>query len=262
MNPSPIRLLKLGTRGADVGRWQTFLRGLGYSIRADGAFGPRTEKATQHFQRKRGLVGDGVVGQLTLGLALNEGMGGVVESELEVPQARLRPIGRRARARLFGAIEYRAAPTAKNPERIVVEKSWRQKNLARVEIGMVRTTPSGTRVSRREVQVHRLVKDSFIELWRRWDEAGLLERVVTWNGSYVPRFIRGSHKVLSNHSWGTAFDINGRWNRLGHTPAAAGREGSVLELVPIANELGWYWGGALGRRPDGMHFEATRAAIR
>ena len=34
-------------------------------------------------------------------------------------------------------------------------------------------------------------------------------------------------------------------------------KGSVRQLVPIANELGFYWGGHFNRR-DGMHFEMAR----
>jgi hypothetical protein len=33
-----------------------------------------------------------------------------------------------------------------------------------------------------------------------------------------------------------------------------GQKGSVRELVPIANECGFFWGGFFTRQ-DGMHFE-------
>ncbi|NRA35694.1 MAG: M15 family metallopeptidase, partial [Polyangiaceae bacterium] len=35
-------------------------------------------------------------------------------------------------------------------------------------------------------------------------------------------------------------------------------EGSVRELVTIAEEHGFYWGGFFSTRPDGMHFEAAK----
>jgi hypothetical protein len=35
-------------------------------------------------------------------------------------------------------------------------------------------------------------------------------------------------------------------------------KGSVRELVPIASEQGWYWGGHYQSRKDGMHFELVR----
>lgn len=73
----------------------------------------------------------------------------------------------------------------------------------------------------------------------------------------MPRFVRGSRTTLSNHSWGTAFDINYAWNCLGALPALRGEKGSVRELVPIAHRHGFYWGGHFSRR-DGMHFEVAR----
>jgi hypothetical protein len=82
--------------------------------------------------------------------------------------------------------------------------------------------------------------------------------VLTWEGSFAPRFVRGSNVTLSNHAWGTAFDINYAWNTLGAQPALRGQKGSVRELVPIANEFGFYWGGHFKGRADGMHFEVAR----
>jgi hypothetical protein len=36
-----------------------------------------------------------------------------------------------------------------------------------------------------------------------------------------------------------------------------GQKGCVRELVPIANEFGFYWGGHFSRM-DGMHFEIAK----
>jgi hypothetical protein len=118
------------------------------------------------------------------------------------------------------------------------------------------------------VSVHKLVVGPIRELFERWEKAGLLPLIKSWGGSWAPRFIRGSKTSLSNHAYGTAFDINVAWNGLGAVPALAGRTGSVRELVPIANELGWFWGGhfgmgaagnpGTGSRPDGMHFELAK----
>ena len=58
-------------------------------------------------------------------------------------------------------------------------------------------------------------------------------------------------------TWSTAFDINYAWNRLGALPALRGEKGSVRELVAIAHQHGFYWGGHFSRR-DGMHFEVAR----
>ena len=87
---------------------------------------------------------------------------------------------------------------------------------------------------------------------------GLLEGVLSFDGAYNPRFMRGSREVLSAHAFGVAFDINARWNRVGTIPEPAGEKGSVRELVALANEFGFFWGGHFKRRPDGMHFELVK----
>ena len=83
--------------------------------------------------------------------------------------------------------------------------------------------------------------------------------MLTWAGLWNPRFVRGSRRTLSNHAYASAFDINAPWNGLRRQPALVGKRGSVRELVAVANELGWWWGGHgfppdYGRK-DGMHFE-------
>jgi hypothetical protein len=69
--------------------------------------------------------------------------------------------------------------------------------------------------------------------------------------------VRGSTTTLSNHAYGTAFDINAAWNGLGREPAPLGAKGSVLELLPLAEAHGFAWGGLFSRR-DAMHFEVAR----
>ena len=82
-------------------------------------------------------------------------------------------------------------------------------------------------------------------------------KILSYAGAFYPRFIRGSKTQLSNHSWGTAFDINVPQNGLGKKPAMIGEIGCVREIVPIANEYGLYWGGHFTRM-DGMHFEIAK----
>jgi len=155
------------------------------------------------------------------------------------------------RANIFGSFEYKSTPTPDSPEDITIQGDWVQKNIVKVSIDM------GPHVGVRNVRFHRLAKDQLVRLWESWGKAGLLDRVLTYSGAFYPRFIRGSTKTLSNHSYGTAFDINVAWNGLTKTPALVGKKGSVRELVPIANECGFYWGGHFSRL-DGMHFEVAK----
>jgi hypothetical protein len=45
---------------------------------------------------------------------------------------------------------------------------------------------------------------------------------------------------------------------LGVHPARIDQKGCVRELVEIAVDHGFYWGGWFPKRPDGMHFEAYK----
>ncbi len=105
-----------------------------------------------------------------------------------------------------------------------------------------------------KVTFHRAAGAQLQALWEAWEEEGLLDRISSWSGSFVARFVRGNTRSLSNHAFGSAFDINVPFNQLGHRPALVGKEGSVRELVPLAHQHGFYWGGHFTRL-DGMHFE-------
>lgn len=58
-------LKKIGSSGADVVAMQYLLQAHGYSLKADGAFGPITDGKVRSFQRSRGLSIDGIVGPQT-----------------------------------------------------------------------------------------------------------------------------------------------------------------------------------------------------
>jgi hypothetical protein len=62
---------------------------------------------------------------------------------------------------------------------------------------------------------------------------------------------------LSNHSFGSAFDINAGDNGFGAPAAICGQRGATRELVEAAISLGMYWGGHFSTT-DGMHFEISK----
>tara|TARA_R110002072_G_scaffold35722_2_gene105394 strand:+ start:99 stop:1247 length:1149 start_codon:yes stop_codon:yes gene_type:complete len=68
------RLLRQGSRGPAVEALQRSLSGLGFTLRADGDFGPLTAGQVRAFQRSRGLRPDGIVGPQTLA-ALEQALG-------------------------------------------------------------------------------------------------------------------------------------------------------------------------------------------
>lgn len=69
------RLLKLVStymRGDDVKEMQTLLNKQGFSVDADGVFGPKTETSVKAFQKAKGLTVDGKVGGKTWAALRNE----------------------------------------------------------------------------------------------------------------------------------------------------------------------------------------------
>jgi lysozyme len=51
--------------GEVVRRWQARMGELGFSLEVDGAYGPRSKRVCQAFQKNRGLTADGIVGRKT-----------------------------------------------------------------------------------------------------------------------------------------------------------------------------------------------------
>lgn len=57
--------ISFGSRGSDVAELQKRLNQEGYSLAVDGEFGKETNKAVKDYQKRNGLVVDGIVGQNT-----------------------------------------------------------------------------------------------------------------------------------------------------------------------------------------------------
>lgn len=105
---------------------------------------------------------------------------------------------------------------------------------------------------------HEEYEDQLLGAWKEVAAHNLMKYVLTWDGSYNPRLVRGSSSVPSNHAFGTAFDINAGWNGLGVYPPESTKRGTVRPLVEIFKKWGFAWGGDYRRRKDGMHFEIVR----
>jgi len=101
--------------------------------------------------------------------------------------------------------------------------------------------------------------------FRLLKERGIAHQIVTWDGCYNRRVIRGyekkyeqvkktspidAMKYLSVHSWGCAFDINAAWNQLGK-PSTLSKD-----MVQAGKDAGLTWGG-LFKRIDPMHWESS-----
>ncbi|CAN5738595.1 hypothetical protein BH23GEM9_BH23GEM9_32110 [soil metagenome] len=256
-----MRVIRLNDRHADVKRWQHFLIGQGFVPGpADGHFGQRTLDATIAFQTKHGMDPDGVVGNKTVGQAMLLGLGVLTDTRTDSSTASwpelpgFRPLTSNAqRAAAWGSFDFVHAPTAADGDAIRILGDWTRTNITTIivpQLAGIRGAP-GTG----KIQFHNKGGDRLRAVWQEWGDRDLLRCVESWDGGFVPRFQRGSRKALSNHAFGTAFDINAKWNALGALPALMGTKGCVRELVESANHHGFYWGGHFKNRPDGMHFE-------
>lgn len=244
--------LTIGSRGATVTAWQHFLVGQGCDPKGvDGGYGNDTAAATRAFQATCSVPASGNVDDATWTAAIARGFGGPDGALLPPPPNFPPLVSIDHRQDLFGHLEYVADPQPDNKENVRITNGW-ESNIVSVPLPQLAAVGGPARV-----RWHTRAQGQLVALWAAWEKAGLLPRISSWGGSYVPRFIRGSQTVLSNHAFGTAFDINAAWNPLGACPALLGKPGCVRELVGIANEHGFYWGGHFTRL-DGMHFEVAR----
>jgi peptidoglycan hydrolase-like protein with peptidoglycan-binding domain len=258
--PSTLPALRVGSTGLRVRAWQSFLTGQGFDPgQSDGQFGEKTRDATRAFQTANKLEPDGVAGRQTLLVAAKLGFELIEEPAEDNTSSNFPtkpsfpPLGPSQRAAIFGSYNFVSAPTPDNKEAIRILGGWEADHIINVEIPQLRTA-LGNRAPQ-TMRFHRLAASQLQGLWQAWENQGLLDRVLAYDGAFVARFIRGSKTKLSNHAFGTAFDINAQWNGLGQRPALMGQRGCVRELVKTAGEFGFYWGGFFETRQDGMHFE-------
>jgi hypothetical protein len=238
-------MLRKGTQSADVAKWQKFL-----GLPSDGIFGNDTEKATIKWKIANGLNQTGIVDDATWAKAglLTVKSASVAVSSYFPPRPNFSSPSKDTRAKLFGTFAW----TKVNSSDIRITDGWAGKNIVKVYIPQLIGVNGFPKDGM--VQFHKAGAKQLQGFFAEVERQGLLHLVISWAGSFYPRFIRGSSKSLSNHSWGTAFDINAPENWLNAKPASIGQKGSLLKLVPIANSFGFYWGGHFTRQ-DGMHFE-------
>lgn len=259
-----MQVLRLGSTGAEVQKWQNFLIGRHYYDGVvEGSFGPKTKAATEKFQTAYRISPvDGVVGRGTLAKAIELGFGDIHDfdqSEISPawpPRADLLIPSQADRERMFGKFKFQPDPVAGNPEKIKILDDWAKKNLMQFEVPQLKGVQGAPADCM--VLLHKLVGPKVQKLFQAWEAEGNLPLVLTWNGTYAARYIRGSRTNLSAHAFGSAFDINVKWNSLGVEPALVGKEGSVRKLAYTAGKMGWFWGGWYKSRLDGMHFEIAR----
>lgn len=272
---------------AEVQRWQYFLRKLSIDQvgNIDADFGIKTETGTKIFQVMHGLPSTGKVNLATLEKAKTLGYTIVPgdyystragasfppkPTDLTTPSNSLRNT-------VFTCFNFIQRPLSQraDKEAIVIRGNctntvpdWTAAHIIEVPIPQLRFAVGYNG----KVRCHKLAAPVWIELFKQWEKDDLLHLILSYAGCFVPRYKReqappgaGGHGLrssteveeLSNHSFGSAFDINVTDNGFRSVPALCGRRGSTRELVASANRIGIYWGGHF-RTQDGMHFEISQ----
>lgn len=78
------------------------------------------------------------------------------------------------------------------------------------------------------------------------------------SGMLVCRYVRGSSKFISNHSWGTAIDL--KLNKIRDKRGDNRVQYGLTLIAPIFNRHEWCWGSDFNNE-DAMHFEASKSLI-
>lgn len=271
----------------EVQRWQYFLRRMRIPQTGmiDGSFGRKTEEGTKIFQIQNGLSASGKVNLATLNKAAEFGYSILPDNHYRdraAPGYPPRPddLGSPSNAfrnRTFTCFKFKQLRRSARPdaEAIVITGScdgaisdWSAEMIIDIEVPQLAFAVGYAG----RVTCHKRAAASIAAVFAAWERADLLHLIRTYEGCFVPRYkreqappggnghgLRQSADVeeLSNHAFGSAFDINAGDNGFGEPVQKIGQRGCVRELVEIANQHGLYWGGHFGTT-DGMHFELAR----
>ena len=277
-----------GNVPAEVQRWQYFLRrqGVPQAGNIDGQFGLKTEAGTKIFQLGAGLPVNGKVDVRTLEKAGERGYTIVPDDYYELkagtdfprPPSDFSTPSNATRNRDFTCFKFLQRPLNQRPdaEAIVIKGScdgqhqdWENDHIIEFDMPQLRFARGYNGTFRCHVKAAPVFKAVF----GKWEQDDMMHLIVSFEGCFVPRYKRNQApaglsghaekqssdvNALSNHSFGSAFDINFVDNMLGTVPAVSGQRGSVRELVSAANASGIFWGGHFNNPKDGMHFEISK----
>lgn len=152
---------------------------------------------------------------------------------------------------IYGQFSYREAGGG----RIQIDPQWVSENIVTI------TLPG----LNRQVQVNKAAKDKFIKAFTyikngtatiNGKEVPLLSLIKSVDGTFVTRHVNWNPTAgLSNHSWGTAIDINAA-NHFGYVdPGTETNDPNLILWEKAFKPAGFSWGNSYG---DSMHFELLK----
>ncbi|MBB3558829.1 peptidoglycan hydrolase-like protein with peptidoglycan-binding domain [Rhizobium sp. BK512] len=270
-------ILSVGAFGNDVRRLQEYLnQELSASLGTDGSYGGKTKEEVIRFRRKFGLPESPTFDDQCF--AISEAHADIkpdfdpdpAKKGIDWPKKKpgLSSPSAADMQSKCGVIKFNHSPVSGNPEHITITNGFEASNITTVNIPELKDCviplDSGVTKTDGRIRFHKNHTTRLAKLFSEWAAAGLANRILTFDGSFNARLKRGKTKAvpenLSNHAWGTAFDINATWNARGTIPALMGDRGCVREMVAIAHANGFYWGGYFTTK-DGMHFEVAAESL-
>lgn len=209
----------------------------------DGAFGPVTKAAVEAFQKRAGLVVDGMPGPITQG-ALADAVGGLANVSGPV------------RVETSHAIDW---PRQRD---CVAFYGYPGRNQTRVKLPFAMKLAWNTGVEINSMTLHEKVADSASRCFERIADAYSAKKraeigIDLFGGSLNVRKMRGG-SAWSMHSWGIAIDFDPARNRLRWKSNKARLAAPDAEKFwRIWEDEGWV---SLGRarNMDWMHIQAAR----
>lgn len=248
----PSKSLRQGDRGPAVVELQRLLARAGWKLDDDGIFGPDTARCVYEYQAEHGLDHDGVAGPKTLAALRGEESPPSTQPDLvRIPL----PLSDEERVRVFGYFEWQPAPRPDEPGAIRIFGDWVKKNITTIVVPQLVGVPGTVHG---QVTCHRAAAPTILRFFEEVESAGKKDLILSFGGCWNPRLVRGGTS-LSNHTWGTDFDLNAAWNARGTRGAPIGQRGTIVPLLPIAAACGLGWGGGWAT-PDPMHLGVREAA--
>jgi len=151
----------------------------------------------------------------------------------------------------FGSFHYRELGGG----RIEVDPVWISENIVTINLPGLN----------RKVQVNKAAADNFIKAFTlikngtatiNGRQVSLLSLIKTMDGTFVTRHVNWNPaNGLSNHSWGTAIDINANNHFRYVNPASEPNDPNVILWEKAFKPAGFSWG---NRYSDAMHYELLK----
>jgi hypothetical protein len=139
--------------------------------------------------------------------------------------------------------------------RIEIDPQWIAENIVTIKLPGIN----------RYVQVHKDAKDNFIQAFTyiqnrtatiNGKEVPLINLVKTMDGTFVTRHVNWNPaKGLSNHSWGTAIDINAANHFRYINPTSEPNDPNYILWIKAFKPAGFSWGNSYS---DSMHYEVLK----